>query len=95
MTAAETVDQYVERFNNLRRLAQIQDRCVLTRCFLIGLQADIYKKVVVSLANCTDAEKESVDYVVKLAKNLYNSLYGQLGVQATMDKSLDLELNRS
>ncbi|KAG0738602.1 hypothetical protein G6F18_013892 [Rhizopus arrhizus] len=53
-----------ERFNNLRRLAQIQDRCVLTRCFLIGLQADIYKKVVVSLANCTDAEKESVDYVV-------------------------------
>ncbi|KAG1307460.1 hypothetical protein G6F62_015218 [Rhizopus arrhizus] len=75
MTAAETVDQYVERFNNLRRLAQIQDRCVLTRCFLIGLQADIYKKVVVSLANCTDAEKESVDYVVKLAKTLYNSLY--------------------
>ncbi|EIE88739.1 hypothetical protein RO3G_13450 [Rhizopus delemar RA 99-880] len=51
MTAAETVDQYVERFNNLRRLAQIQDRCVLTRCFLIGLQADIYKKVIVSLAN--------------------------------------------
>ncbi|KAG0884101.1 hypothetical protein G6F34_013387 [Rhizopus arrhizus] len=75
MTAAETVDQYVERFNNLRRLAQIQDRCVLTRCFLIGLQADIYKKVVVSLANCTDAEKESVDYVVKLAKTLYHSLY--------------------
>ncbi|KAG0924362.1 hypothetical protein G6F30_013649 [Rhizopus arrhizus] len=75
MTAAETVDQYVERFNNLRRLAQIQDRCVLTRCFLIGLQADIYRKVVVSLANCTDAEKESVDYVVKLAKTLYHSLY--------------------
>ncbi|KAG1128295.1 hypothetical protein G6F38_013626 [Rhizopus arrhizus] len=75
MTAAETVDQYVERFNNLRRLAQIQDRCVLTRCFLIGLQADIYKKVIVSLANCTDAQKESVDYVVKLAKTLYHSLY--------------------
>src|SRR6478609_8439987 len=75
MAAAETVDQYVERFNNLRRLAQIQDRCVLTRCFLIGLQADIYKKVIVSLANCTDAQKESVDYVVKLAKTLYHSLY--------------------
>ncbi|KAG1000984.1 hypothetical protein G6F27_013300 [Rhizopus arrhizus] len=75
MTAAETVDQYVERFNNLRRLAQIQDRCVLTRCFLIGLQADIYRKVVVSLANSTDAQKESVDYVVKLAKTLYHSLY--------------------
>ncbi|KAG1446159.1 hypothetical protein G6F55_011659 [Rhizopus delemar] len=51
MSAAETVDQYVERFNNLRRLAQIQNRYALTRCFLIGLQADIHKKVIVSLAN--------------------------------------------
>ncbi|KAG1044098.1 hypothetical protein G6F43_011505 [Rhizopus delemar] len=75
MTAAETVDQYIEHFNNLYRLAQIQDRCVLTRCFLIGLQADIYKKVIMSLANCTDVQKESVDYVVKLAKTLYHSLY--------------------
>ncbi|KAG1040992.1 hypothetical protein G6F43_012194 [Rhizopus delemar] len=75
MAAAETVDQYVERFNNLRRLAQIQDRYVLTHCFLIGLQADIYKKVIVTLASCTDAQKESVDYVVKLAKTLYHSLY--------------------
>ncbi|KAG1138420.1 hypothetical protein G6F37_012570 [Rhizopus arrhizus] len=75
MSAAETVDQYVERFNNLRRLAQIQGRCVLTHCVLIGLQADIYKKVIVSLANCMDAQKESVDYVVKLAKAFYYSLY--------------------
>ncbi|KAG1046480.1 hypothetical protein G6F43_011036 [Rhizopus delemar] len=51
MSAAETVDQYVGRFNNLRRLAQIQNRYALTRCFLIGLQADIHKKVIVSLAN--------------------------------------------
>ncbi|KAG1002543.1 hypothetical protein G6F27_011867 [Rhizopus arrhizus] len=87
MTAAETVDQYVERFNNLRRLAQIQDRCVLTRCFLIGLQADIYKKVIVSLANCTDAQKESVDYVVKLAKTLYHSLYKVRKVANAADTS--------
>ncbi|KAG0929560.1 hypothetical protein G6F57_012454 [Rhizopus arrhizus] len=41
MSAAETVDQYVERSINLRRLAQIQGRCPLTYCVLIGLQADI------------------------------------------------------
>ncbi|KAG1439868.1 hypothetical protein G6F56_012134 [Rhizopus delemar] len=75
MSASETVDQYIERFNNLRRLAHIQDACVVTRCFLYGLNNDIHSKVVVALANCPDNKKESVDYVIKSAKSIYNSLY--------------------
>ncbi|KAG1468836.1 hypothetical protein G6F56_003610 [Rhizopus delemar] len=75
MSAGENIDQCIERFNNLRRLAHIQDACVSTRCFFYGFNDDIHSRVVVALANCPESKKESVDHAIKSAKSIYNSPY--------------------
>lgn len=75
MSHAEDIDAFHDRFTNLKRRSGITDTSVLRLKYVDALPSALYEKVVISLSSLPLAEKEDLNRVMSVARELYFQLY--------------------
>lgn len=76
MAKNESIDSFIDRFNNLRRRAvdQCPPASVLINKFLGALPANLHDKVTVSKATLEKSRKTNVEVIINLVKDLSKEL---------------------
>lgn len=72
--SSETVEQYIDRFNALRRRADLHDSCLLVSNFLGGLPEAFRQGMAYSLNSATEIQNQNLEYVCAVARNLESRL---------------------
>ena len=75
MGAAESLENFIDRFNSLRRRAvdQVLPSSILADKFLLGLPTHTAKCVSLAMMNLPLYQREDVDVLANLARNAFNS----------------------
>ncbi|KAI9480255.1 MAG: hypothetical protein EXX96DRAFT_648891 [Benjaminiella poitrasii] len=75
MLKHESIDQFIDRFNDLRKEAGATNTAALFTQFTSALPSSLYKRVVVSIATSPEANKSNLEHAITTARNIYNYAY--------------------
>jgi transposase InsO family protein len=72
--SSETIEQYIDRFNSLRRRANLNDSCLLVSTFLRGLPDSFQEGMAYTMNMASETQNQNLEYVCAVARNLDSRL---------------------
>jgi hypothetical protein len=83
--STETIEQYIDRFNALRRRADLNDSFLLISTFLRGLPDSFQERMAYTMNMGTETQTQNLEYVCAVARNLDSRLASMRANKRTGD----------